>query len=531
MAETTTLDVSQYARLWRSVWWAQHLVMLLALVVGSVLLGASALYLAGGLETFANFLIRDTMRQGLDAAKQEVELMYIAVFYWIARGVARDAPATVGSIIATSAVLIATYALGCRTFRLRLLIVHLVALAALAIVLWIAVAQMARAGVHTPEYDPAGGRVERFADQMLATMCVLVLLPALVLLTVQGVLAWRLWRHRLRPELAPTHRMTRSFSRNLAIQRFRMPSPAGVAIHLGLFTVLGALAWWFSAWVGQTLAYGPISLLALLIWLVFFPMLLVYRASIGEIVVRDGDFAHMVPITQQSGRLAIIAVVLIAVRAIWRVGTRFNLRQRDAIILKDKPPVLLLRSFVDDVAGIPPSALIPRLLWRRKRLEETIGAELTRAGPFVAIGKPGERLPQLGAHRLYVGDADWQNVVTSYITRAEPIILIAGTTTWVSWELANIVALGRMNRLLIVFPRSTDAERTARWQNLKLALDGTPWSMAADAIDITGVLAVFMQAEGFVVIRSRAAHESDYQAALRVATYLMRRRPEQSTSD
>ena len=369
MAETTTLDVSRYARLWRSVWWAQHLVMLFALVVGSILLGASALYLTGGLETFANFLIRDTMRQGLDAAKQEDELMYIAVFYWIARGVVRDTPATVTLVIAASAIVVTTYALGCRTFRLRLLIVHLVALAALAIVFWIAVAQMARAGVHTPEYDPAGGRVERFADQMLATMCVLVLLPALVLLTVQGVLAWRLWRHRLRPDLAPTHRMTRSFGHSLAIRRFRMPSPAGVAIHLGLLGVLGALVWWFSAWVGQTLAHGPFDLLALLIWLVFFPMLMVYRAFIGEIVVRNDDFADIIPIAQRSGRLVIIAVVLIAARAVWRVGTRFNLRQRDHIILKDKPPVLLLRSFVDDVAGIPPNALIPRLLWRRKRLE------------------------------------------------------------------------------------------------------------------------------------------------------------------
>jgi hypothetical protein len=257
---------------------------------------------------------------------------------------------------------------------------------------------------------------------------------------------------------------------------------------------------------------------------------MLYRALTGQTVIRFEDFSEVPLDIQNSSRLVVVAVVLIAARAVWRLGTRFNLRQRDAIILKDKPPVLLLRSFVDDVAGIPPNALMQRLLWRRKRLEETIGAELTRAGPFVAIGKPGERLPQLGAHRLYVGDADWQQVVTSYITRAEPIILIAGTTTWVQWELSNIAALGRLNRLLIVFPRSTDAERTARWQNLKLALDGTPWSMAADAIDITGALAIFMQAEGFVVIRSRAAHESDYQGALRVATYLMGRRPEQLCS-
>ena len=76
----------------------------------------------------------------------------------------------------------------------------------------------------------------------------------------------------------------------------------------------------------------------------------------------------------------------------------------------------------------------------------------------------------------------------------------------------------------------TDAERTARLQNLKLALDGTPWSVAADAIDTTSALAIFMQAEGFVVIRSCAAHESDYEAALRVAMYLMGRGPEQGTS-
>jgi hypothetical protein len=171
--------------------------------------------------------------------------MNIAGLYWIARGVVRDTPATVALIIAASAVVIATYALGCRKFRLRLLTVHLIALAALTVVSGIAVVQMVRAGVLTREYHPAGGRVERFADQILAAMCVLVLLLSLVSLTVQGGLAWRLWRHRLRPDLAPTHRMTRSFGHNLAIRRFRMPSPAGIAIHLGLLGVLGAPAWWF----------------------------------------------------------------------------------------------------------------------------------------------------------------------------------------------------------------------------------------------------------------------------------------------
>jgi hypothetical protein len=523
MSETTILDVSQYARLWRGVWWTQHLVMLLALVVGGLLLGAVIVHLTDSLKALANAQIEEVWRRGLDDARREQEFMTIATLYTIVRDVLGSHLLTVILIITASLALIGTYVLGCRTFRLQLLTVHLVPLAVVAVVFAMSLTQLVRT------YNPDGSRVQTLADATLIVICVAIAAPSLILLIVQGVLAWRLWRHHLRPELAPTHLMTRSFGRNLAISRFRMPSPAGGAIHLGLLGVVVGLVLLFFDWLIQALVGGPISLL-LLFSLALQPVNMLYRALTGQTVIRFEDFSEVPLDIQNSSRLVVVAVVLIAARAVWRVGTRFNLRQRDAIILKDKPPVLLLRSFVDDVAGIPPNALIPRLLWRRKRLEETIGAELTRAGPFVAIGKPGERLPQLGAHRLYVGDADWQQVVTSYITRAEPIILIAGTTTWVQWELSNIAALGRLNRLLIVFPRSTDAERTARWQNLKLALDGTPWSVAADAIDITGALAVFMQAEGFVVIRSRAAHESDYQGALRVATYLMGRRPEQGTS-
>jgi hypothetical protein len=250
---------------------------------------------------------------------------------------------------------------------------------------------------------------------------------------------------------------------------------------------------------------------------------MVHRALTGETVARYADVADIITYGTQSARLVVLAAVLVAARSIWRLGTRFNLRRRDQIILTDKPPVLLLRSFVDDVAGIPPNALFPRLFWRPKRLEETIGEELTRAGPFVAIGKPGERLPQIGAHRLYVADSQWQELVKSYIARSQWIILIAGKTMWVQWELADIVAQRRVGQLLIVFPRIADKDRAERWENLKPVFGGTEWSAAADTVDIAGALAIFMRDQSFVVIRSRRAHESDYELALRVAAYLMDR--------
>ena len=155
-----------------------------------------------------------------------------------------------------------------------------------------------------------------------------------------------------------------------------------------------------------------------------------------------------------------------------------------------------------------------------------IGEQLTTAGPFVAIGKPGERLPQLGASRLYVGYFEWQTVVQSYIARSDLIILIAGKTHWVQWELVNVLRQGRIAGLLIVFPRITEADRIERWQNLKPAFCDTSWSAAVERVDIASALAVFIAADrGIVVVKSRKANESDYETALRVATYLMRQSP------
>jgi len=173
---------------------------------------------------------------------------------------------------------------------------------------------------------------------------------------------------------------------------------------------------------------------------------------------------------------------------------------------------------------VPSSRLTQRLFRRRKRLEETIADELGTSAPFVAIGKPGERLPQIGASRIYVTDSDWQQVVTSYIERADLIIIIAGKTHWVQWELANVLARGLIPKLLVIFPRVQEPDRLARWSNLRTTFDGTEFAAAAVRFDIAQTLAVFVDGDReFVAVRSRKATQSDYETALRVATFLMRR--------
>ena len=77
-----------------------------------------------------------------------------------------------------------------------------------------------------------------------------------------------------------------------------------------------------------------------------------------------------------------------------------------------RPPILFLRSFLDDgyklkervlVAGVPINQPL--------RMEEALAVRFHDFGPFLAVGEPGEGLPQLGAARAYLSDDQWQAAV------------------------------------------------------------------------------------------------------------------------
>jgi hypothetical protein len=73
----------------------------------------------------------------------------------------------------------------------------------------------------------------------------------------------------------------------------------------------------------------------------------------------------------------------------------------------------------------------------KKRSEELVVDLLSPQGPVVAIGRPGEKVPRLGAARLYVGD-NWKDVVRSLMERSQLIVMFAGTTPGFAWEIAEV---------------------------------------------------------------------------------------------
>lgn len=189
------------------------------------------------------------------------------------------------------------------------------------------------------------------------------------------------------------------------------------------------------------------------------------------------------------------------------------------------PPVLLLRAFVDDHAAVISTDLWRRLLIIRKlsrrRLEEVAAKSLSRLGPFIAVSDPKNRAPQLGAFRAELKDDEWQCYVLKWINASQLIVMIAGTSTWVKWELEQISKDEKiLRKLLLLFPPLTNDNIAERWGYVSEILKNTPWHVNMINANLRGALAVqFLDNGKLSIIKSRSRRETDYDIALRVGLY------------
>jgi TM2 domain-containing membrane protein YozV len=175
-----------------------------------------------------------------------------------------------------------------------------------------------------------------------------------------------------------------------------------------------------------------------------------------------------------AGSIVAYALLFVAWR-LWRCSRRYDAVGADeAMALDPRPPVLYLRSFHDDdIALIDDggSAFTRHVMQaiNPPSPEQEMADILRRVGPVVAIGKPGEPLPQLGAARLYVTNEQWQRKVTELMSVAGLVVVRLGASAGVLWEVEQALAhLPRQRLVLAVLGGSMVApELVAR---LRLAL-------------------------------------------------------------
>jgi hypothetical protein len=204
----------------------------------------------------------------------------------------------------------------------------------------------------------------------------------------------------------------------------------------------------FSPWQAPILAN---------IWLLF---AFVFWASFwvpcywGECFIRenDGTYTHTTLVIPDS----LVEYVLVG-SICYIAAKRRKAVSVETLLAKDRRrPVIYLRPFGDDGKQMQGG------LWyelsdsvralRRKTIEQRLAKAFTKLGPFIAIGRPGELLPDLGAARMYVDNEVWQEVVEDLTSKAQLVILQAGETQGLQWELRKVGNTINPERVLLFVP-------------------------------------------------------------------------------
>lgn len=186
-----------------------------------------------------------------------------------------------------------------------------------------------------------------------------------------------------------------------------------------------------------------------------------------------------------------------------------ELRQHDP-----RRPAFLLRSFtLEQLPGY-------------STFEEELVKEFEHVAPVVALGRPGDELPPVGAAREYVTDDSetrpasemkaWQSRVQTLVESSAIVVVMIGPTAGLQWELRELERLDCWNRtLVIVSPAFSDNERL--WEGIIAAADGTSLAPALRECPATARILLGSRPREWEAISSSSSALGAYKLALRVA--------------
>jgi hypothetical protein len=176
---------------------------------------------------------------------------------------------------------------------------------------------------------------------------------------------------------------------------------------------------------------------------------LMWQASLRDLPGREG----LVP----PGPGVILGILGTAAGSLLIIlSLRSFARRAEARLRKDRRrPLLYLRSFAADNRMLEQMNVVGFLVGgRRESHEESLARAVADLGPLVAVGRPGEWLPPIGAARLYIRqEQDWRQVVTDLVGDSQLVILRVGQSEGFLWELRHVASCPRPQRVLFFLPR------------------------------------------------------------------------------
>lgn len=218
--------------------------------------------------------------------------------------------------------------------------------------------------------------------------------------------------------------------------------------------------------------------------------------------------------------LALVAagLVLGGANLLFVAGRRELARHAAELRARDpRPPVLLIRSFDDDRIQVGRRWTWSQLLFNMRpyTLEEAVADEMSRHGPVVAFGRPGERRPPLGAAREYVAQDRWREHLEAHVAEARVIVAVLGGSGGLAWEWEAILRSGSLPRVVLVVPPRSGPEIRRRLDLLSAATGHPELAEVLGEGDLSRVLACrFGEVDVDRVVTCRVRDEEAYRIAL-----------------
>lgn len=147
----------------------------------------------------------------------------------------------------------------------------------------------------------------------------------------------------------------------------------------------------------------------------------------------------------------------------WRKASQHALMRAVKTSDPDSEPfTLFLRSFLDEELQVRGTSSL-MIFWsmmfvspqtmKSTRLEELVARVVWPFGKLIALGRPGEELPEIGALRLKVSTAElWQTSITHLIAKARHVLIATGISTGLIWEFKRFGNPQDRTKLSLIIP-------------------------------------------------------------------------------
>lgn len=149
----------------------------------------------------------------------------------------------------------------------------------------------------------------------------------------------------------------------------------------------------------------------------------------------------------------ILLAVLIPLR-IQYIRKRAPVLDFETAMAIQEPVIVYLRSFGDDGKGgdypvTMSTAVAGHFVKYNGTYEYTLLKPFRKRFTVIAIGKPGEELPEVGALRLYVADEVWQQCVADLLQKARYVVIRPANSDGLNWEINYIITQQLLPKLIL----------------------------------------------------------------------------------